>query len=90
MSDMNKGVPEDMREVTRDILGRVDVPAFSIDLSGRNKGCNMVHTDGSEGYITLMDALSNRWRVYDMETDELHGEFKSIEEVLDCGWKVST
>lgn len=89
--DETKGVQEDMREDTRNILEGVDVVAFTVDFSGYNKGCNMVNIHHqTNGYITLNDALANQWRVYDMETDELQGEFGSIEEIMDAGWKVST
>ena len=82
---------EDMRAVTRDILERVDVVAFTVDFSGINKGCNMINIHSkNHGYIAMKDALAYRWRVFDKSTDDLLGTFETIEDVMDAGWKVST
>jgi len=81
---------KDQKELTRDILERVDVVAFSFDMSGVNKGCTLNHLDGKYGYIGLEDALAYNWRVFDYETDELLGTYNSIEAVIEGGWKVST
>jgi len=81
---------EDQKYLTRDILERVDVVAFSFDMSGVNKGCTLNHLDGRYGYISLDDALADNWRVFDYETDELLGAYDSIEAVIEGGWKVST
>ena len=32
---------KDQKELTRDILERIDVVAFSFDISGKNKGCTI-------------------------------------------------
>ena len=37
---------KDQQELTRDILSRVDVVAFSVSLIGKNKGCYLDHLDG--------------------------------------------
>jgi len=50
---------KDQKELTKDILERVDVVAFSFDCSGVNKGCTLNHLDGRYGYITLEDALAD-------------------------------
>jgi len=81
---------EDQKELTRDILERVDVVAFSFDVSGVNKGCTLDHLDGRYGYISLQDALSYNWRIFDYKTDELLGTYDSIEAIIEGGWKVST
>lgn len=81
---------KEQNELTRDILERVDIIAFSFDLSGRNKGCTLNHLDGSYGYITLQDALSGDWRVFDFTTDEVLATYDSISAVIRGGWKVST
>ncbi|AEV30155.1 hypothetical protein SpiGrapes_2383 [Sphaerochaeta pleomorpha str. Grapes] len=81
---------KDQNALTRDILERVDSIAFSFDLSGRNKGCTLNHLDGSYGYITLQDALSGDWRVFDYTTDEVLATYNSISAVIKGGWKVST
>lgn len=81
---------EDQKALTREILERVDVVAFSFDMSGVNKGCTLDHLDGRYGYITLEDALSDEWRVFDYKTDALLGTYDSIEGVIEGGWKVST
>jgi hypothetical protein len=81
---------KDQKKLTRDILERVDVVAFSFDMSGVNKGCTLNHLNGKYGYISLEDALANNWRVFDYETDELLGTYDSIEAVIEGGWKVST
>ena len=81
---------EDQKELTRDILERVDVVAFSFDLSGKNKGCTLNNLDGRYGYITLVDALAEKWRIFDYETDEILGVYTSITEIIGGGWKVST
>ncbi len=81
---------KDQIELTRDILERVDVVAFSFDMSGVNKGCTLNHLDGHYGYITLEDALADNWRVFDYKTDALLGSYDSIEGVIEGGWKVST
>jgi uncharacterized phage-like protein YoqJ len=81
---------EDQKRTTRDVLSRVDVVAFTFDLSGRNKGCTLDHLDGRYGYIKLNDALTNTWRIYDYETDELQDTYDSIDDIIAGGWKVST
>lgn len=81
---------EDQKVLTRDILERVDIVAFSFDASGKNKGCTLDHLDGRYGYITLEDALKYNWRIFDYETDELFDTYESISEVIEGGWKVST
>lgn len=81
---------KDQIELTIDILEKIDIVAFSFDISGNNKGCNMDHLDGSYGYIKLKDALKNNYPIFDYETDKLLGSFDSIEEVINGGWKVST
>lgn len=81
---------EDQKELTRDILERVDVVAFTFDVSGVNKGCTLDHLDGRYGYISLQDALSYNWRIFDYKTDELLGTYDSIEAIIEGGWKVST
>lgn len=81
---------EEQKELTRDVLERVDVVAFSFDASGVNKGCTLNHLDGRYGYITLMDALSSNWQIFDYKTDELLQAYDSIEAIIEGGWKVST
>jgi hypothetical protein len=89
VSDKNEW-RKDQQELTRDILERVDVVAFSFDMSGVNKGCTLDHLDGRYGYISLEDALADDWRVFDYQTDELLGTYDSIDAVIEGGWKVST
>lgn len=81
---------KDQKELTKDILERVDVVAFSFDCSGVNKGCTLDHLDGRYGYITKEDALAYNWRIFDYKTDELLGTYDSIDGVIKGGWKVST
>lgn len=81
---------KDQKSLTRDILERVDIVAFSFDASGVNKGCTLNHLDGRYGYISLQDALSYNWRVFDYKTDKLLGTYDSIDAVIEGGWKVST
>lgn len=81
---------QDQKDLTRDILERVDIVAFSFDMSGVNKGCTLNHIFGSYGYIKLQDALSNTYPIYDYETDELLDTYDTIDEVINDGWKVST
>jgi len=81
---------KDQKELTRDILERVDVVAFSFDCSGVNKGCTLDHLDGRYGYIKLGDALAYNWRIFDYETDELLNSYDSISSIIEGGWKVST
>ena len=86
----NKEWREDQKQLTRDILDRVDVLAFSFDCSGKNKGCTLNHLDGGDGYIKPMDALNYNYRIYDFETNALISTFDSIEALIKDGWKVST
>ena len=81
---------QDQLDITREILERVDIVAFSFSLSGRNKGCTLNNLDGRYGYITIEDALSDNWRVFDYWTDQPTGTYASIDEVIAHGWKVST
>lgn len=81
---------EDQKELTRDILERVDIVAFTFDVSGVNKGCTLDHLDGRYGYISLEDALAYNWRIFDYKTDELLGTYDSIDAIIAGGWKVST
>ncbi len=81
---------EEQKNLTMDILSKIDIVAFTFQLGGVNKGCMMNNFEGKYGYITLDDAIANNWRVFDHETDELLGSFDSIEEIIAGGWKVST
>ena len=81
---------EDQKKTTRDVLSRVDIVAFTFDISGTNKGCTLDHLDGRYGYIKLNDALTNNWRIYDYETDKLQGTYDSVDDTITGGWKVST
>ncbi len=81
---------EGQNETTRDVLERVDIVAFSFSLRGKKKGCPLNHLDGRNGYITLNDALSGDWRVFDDLTDMLLETYASIPAVVEGGWKVST
>lgn len=81
---------KDQQELTRDILSRVDVVAFSFSLMQPNKGCYLDHVDGRFGYMRLEDALSERYRIYISETDALAGEYETIDALIEAGWKVST
>ena len=80
----------DQQQLTRDIISRVDVVAFSFSLMQPNKGCYFDHLDGRFGYLTLEDALSYRYRIYNYESDALEGEYETIDALIDAGWKVST
>lgn len=81
---------DDQKELTRDILERVDIVAFTFDVSGINKGCTLDHLDGRYGYISLEDALAYNWRIFDYKTDELLDSYDSIDAIIAGGWKVST
>ncbi len=87
---LNKKWSKEQNNLTKDILKHRDVVAFSVDWSGKNKGCNLNHLDGRYGYIKLMDAIKNNYTIYDYETDELQNTYDSIDEVIAGGWKVST
>ena len=89
MNSQNKW-RDDQIALTRDILERVDIVAFSFDISGKNKGCTLNHLDGRYGYIPLSNAISENWKVFDYETDEELEHYSTIDEILDAGWKVST
>ena len=79
------------QERTKDVLERVDIIAFSFSLSGKPKiGCPLNHISGRDGYITINDALSGDWRVFEDETDELLKTYNSVDDVVNDGWKVST
>ena len=90
MSEQEKKWSAAQIERTRDTLERIDVVAFSFQLGRPNKGCGMDHLDGRYGYITLKDAMNETWKVFDYDTDELYGDYGSIQAVIDAGWKVST
>jgi len=81
---------KDQIDLTREILKRVDIVAFSFSLSKRNKGCTLNNLDGRYGYITIEDALSDNWRVFDYWTDQPTGTYASIDDVIEHGWKVNT
>ena len=89
MNSQNKW-RDDQIALTRDILERVDIVAFSFDISGKNKGCTLNHLDGRYGYIKLEDALKDHWVIYDYESDMSIRLYDSIEDILQQGWKVST
>lgn len=52
-------------------MDRVDIVAFSFDISGKNKGCTLNHLNGEYGYIKLEDALDDNWKVFDYKSDKL-------------------
>lgn len=81
---------EDQKKLARDIQERVDIVAFTVDVSRVNKGCTLDQLDGRYGYISLGDALAYNWRIFDYKTDELLGTYDSIDAIIDGGWKVST
>lgn len=80
----------EQEERTRDVLERVDIVAFSFSVTEKKKGCPLNHLSGRDGYITINDALSGDWRVFDDETDVLLETYDSINGVIKGGWKVST
>jgi len=88
--DNNNEWRDDQKKLTKKILERVDIVAFTVDCSGINKGCTLNHLDGSYGYIKLKDALNYKWDIYEYETDKLIGSYVSIEDLIEQGWKVST
>ncbi|MGD1823535.1 MAG: hypothetical protein ACPKM0_12345 [Pleomorphochaeta sp.] len=81
---------KDQKLKTKRIIDELDVIAFCFDLSGKNKGCNLDHIDGSYGYIKLMDAANYKYPIYDYETDELLATYESLDDLVNNGWKVST
>ena len=81
---------EDQKALTRQILERIDIAAFSFSVSGKNKGCTLDSLTGSYGYVKLQDALDENWKVYNFKTDELLGAYESIDNLIAGGWKVST
>lgn len=80
----------DQKALTREIIERVDVAAFTVQLGRPNKGCMLNHLDGKTGYIALQDAISDSYRVLDYDTDELLGSYPDIDTLVNSGWKVST
>ena len=81
---------EDQKTLTRPILERIDIAAFSFAVSGKNKGCTLDSLAGSYGYVKLQDALDENWRVYDFTTDDLLGAYELIDNLIENCWKVST
>ena len=82
--------PEYAKTLTRQILERIDIAAFSFSVSGKNKGCTLDSLTGSYGYVKLQDALDENWKVYNFKTDELLGAYESIDNLIKDRWKVST
>jgi len=80
----------DQKALTREIIERVDVAAFTVQLGRPNKGCMLNHLDGKTGYIALQDAISDSYRVFDYDTDGLLGSYPDIDTLVNSGWKVST
>ena len=77
--------------LTRDVLIEMDVMAFTFQMGDQpNKGCMMIHSDGMQGYITLADASSRKYPIYDYETEKLIDNCGSVAEVIRNGWTVST
>ena len=81
---------EDQKALTRQILERIDIAAFSFAVSGKNKGCTLDNLTGSFGYVKLQDALDENWKVYDYKTDKLLEAYETIDNLIAGGWKVST
>ena len=81
---------EDQKNLTRQILERIDIAAFPFAVSGKNKGCTLDNLTGSFGYVKLQDALDKTWKVYDYKTDKLLGAYETIDNLIAGGWKVST
>jgi hypothetical protein len=90
MNEVLKEWTKDQKNLTREILEQVDVAAFSFSLSGENKGCTLDSLTGSFGYIKLQDALDENWKIYDYTSDKILGTYKSIDSLIEDGWKVST
>ena len=81
---------EDQKRLTREYLTDVPLAPFRIQLGRPNKGCSLDHLDGRFGYISEADARNKRWRVFDYDSDELQGEYESLDDLIEGGWKVST
>jgi hypothetical protein len=78
---------EDQKNLTRQILERIDIAAFSFSVSGANKGCTLDSITGSYGYIKLQDALDENWRIYDYSSDKLLGFYETIDNLIEDGRK---
>ncbi|MDA3940386.1 MAG: DUF6508 domain-containing protein [Spirochaetia bacterium] len=76
---------KDQKALTREILERIDIAAFSFAVSGRNKGCTLDSLNGSFGYVKLQDALDENWKIYDFTTDKLLGAYGSIDNLIENG-----
>lgn len=88
---MQKEWSQGQKEMTREVLYEMDIAAFTVQLGNRpNKGCMMVHLDGREGNIRLSDASSEKYPIFDYETDELLEDCQTIAQVLASGWKLGT
>lgn len=80
---------DEMALITRRALEQIDIDAFSLDFSRCTKGCTLRNRDGRLAYITLEDALSSTWRVFNYSNDLLIRLYASVEEVIDDGWRIN-
>lgn len=76
--------PERNKIETREILYNMPVGSFAF-----GSGCHVVHLDGRNGYVDLVDAFSDRYYVRDLKTEKVIGPYETIDDLIDAGWKVS-
>ena len=79
---------EEENEKTREILGKMNLISFLIEVDETHTGCNFHHIDGKWGYLTIEDAMIEQWNIYDQKTDILLGTYDSVEDLIENGWKV--
>jgi len=73
---------------TIQILSNLDIEFFLSSFPYNNKGCKVINSNGSVGFIKLLDALNGSYNIYDRETIALIASYNSISQVINNNWIV--
>lgn len=80
-----KSWSEDLKSITEDVLYNMPVESFAAN----TEGCRMKHISRKYGYITLQDALSNKYNIHVENNNGITiEEYSSINDLLENGWVV--
>ncbi len=76
---------EKLKETTRDVLYNIPAASFTF----RPEGCYLKNMDGRFGYITITDAMDEKYNVHVKDSDaDTVEEYNTIDALIDAGWVV--
>ena len=72
-----------LKEKTREIFDELPVSAFM-----RDNRCHMKNENSNYGYITMQNALQDKYIVESLDTDGEYVIYDTVDELIDAGWVV--